>query len=157
MGNPIFKIHKVKKMFFRSLFLAAVSCAPPAASHLQLNLPDREWDRFNRLEMVLPVPDNTARYKTSLDVRLSGDYAHAYLSLVVARSGPADTLWFSLNPDKAIRSGQFLDYRFDLDTVGFHTHTPFCNWRLSHNMPERTLHGIVSVGLTMKKDRHGQR
>ena len=61
---------------------------------------------------------------------------HMPTSLVVARSGPADALVF-LNPDKAIRSGQFRD-TVDLDTVGFYTHTPFCNWRSSHNMPERT-------------------
>lgn len=149
--------HKSIAGLLCGLILMTASCSPPDSSQMQLNLTDGVWNKYNILELTLPVPDTSARYNAWLDIRVTAQYGYSYLSVIVARPGRRDTLWLPLNPDRAIHSGHFLDYRFSVDTLGFPANQSFYQWCLAHNMPEQTLPGIVTIGLLMKKQRNGQK
>jgi len=127
------------------------------ASQQQLHLADAVWDKYNNLELVLPVPDTSALYHAYMDIRLTRDYPYSYLSVVVTHPGAKDTLWFPLFPDKAVPAGRFLDYRLPLDSSGFRASASFYPWRLAHNMPDKNLPGVVVVGVLMKETGYGKR
>lgn len=149
--------HKFITAFLYGSISLIISCSSPAASQIQLNLPDGVWDKYNMLELKLPIPDTTATYNSYLDVRITAQYSYSYLSVIVARPGYRDTLWVTLDRDRAIRSGFFLDYRFPVDTTGFLAYGSSSSWCVSHNMPQKTLNGVATIGLLIKKQRNGQR
>ncbi len=139
------------------LLLGPFSCSSPVASQQQLHLADAVWNKYNNLELTLPLPDTSALYHAYMDIRITRDYPYSYLSVVVTHPGTKDTLWFPLIPEQSLPAGRFLDYRFPLDSLGFRPNTSFYSWRIAHNMPEKTLRGVVLIGVLMKETGYGQR
>ncbi|MFA5302194.1 MAG: hypothetical protein WC395_05870 [Bacteroidales bacterium] len=148
---------KIHFPFLWIFLLASSSCSSPSASQQQLYLADALWNKYNNLELALAIPDTTSLYHAWLDVRVTQDFSYSYLSVVVTHPGARDTLWFPLIPEKALPSGLFLDYRFPLDSIGFRTNASVYPWRIAHNMPEKTLQGVVLIGVLMKETAYGQR
>ena len=67
--------------------LGPVSCSSPVASQQQLHLADAVWNKYNNLELTLPVPDTSAIYHAYMDIRITRDYPYSYLSVVVTHPG----------------------------------------------------------------------
>ncbi|MFA5443515.1 MAG: hypothetical protein WC128_04070 [Bacteroidales bacterium] len=153
----ILRNHKIPRPVLWIFLLASASCSSPSASQQQLHLADALWNKYNNLELELAVPDTTSLYHAWLDVRVTRDYPYSYLSVVVTHPEAKDTLWFPLIPENALPAGRFLDYRFLLDSLGFRAHTSFYPWRIAHNMPDKTLSGVVLIGVLMKETGYGQR
>ncbi len=149
--------HKWLLVFFAGLSLAGVRCTAPSATQRQVTVPHGIWDRSHLLQMELPLPYSNARYLVYLDIRVTKEYPYKYLSVVLKNRTPADTLWLPLLPQQAIRSGQFTDYRFALDTAGWKASGPVCFWELEHHMPNQQLTGIVQAGILMKIQKNGKR
>jgi gliding motility-associated lipoprotein GldH len=153
----VLRNHKIGPLVLWIFLMGWGSCSSPVASQQQLHLADALWNKYNNLELALAVPDTSSLYHAWLDVRVTRDYPYSYLSVVVTHPGAKDTLWFPLIPEKALPSGRFLDYRFALDSLGFRPNASVYSWRIAHNMPEKTLQGVVLIGVLMKETGYGQR
>lgn len=153
----VLRNHKIGPLVLWIFLMGWGSCSSPVASQQQLHLADALWNKYNNLELALAVPDTSSLYHAWLDVRVTRDYPYSYLSVVVTHPGAKDTLWFPLIPEKALPSGRFLDYRFSLDSLGFRPNASVYSWRIAHNMPEKTLQGVVLIGVLMKETGYGQR
>ncbi len=153
----VLKNHKIRFPVLWIFLLASASCSFPSASQQQLHLADAIWNKYNNLELALAVPDTTFLYQAWLDVRVTRDYPYQYLSIVVTHPAAKDTLWFPMIPENALPAGRFLDYRFPLDSLGLRANTLVYPWRIAHNMPDKSLPGVVLIGVLMKETGYGQR